>query len=359
MEKAILYAGLATIVLISGCSTLGPKPVDPGHIGMPFSIDNSPSNPSPSGSIAKKVVIFDVDDGDFPAAKQAGLGLPIRDALDTKISNAGGRLVDRKLATELKEEIERAEMAGNKGTYRGAPVSDYAVRAHIAEVIFDSEFIEASTWKDDGKQHRRPPHCRYTSRVKVTVDIYSVPELDRTSLHGEGSESTSEETRSSECNRNSTSLLRKASEEAVTDVQEELQGFFAPAGSVTKAFSYKGDDSLVALKTTLTRGLGAKPGSKVKIYTVTIEGDRYEVASGEIGEPVVNSGAVVLINKADAHKVKIGDEVKIDYACPIWGCGFNKSLKDTYDRMTGATTESIEKSTTEGIEKRTTESIYP
>ncbi|MEQ6886999.1 hypothetical protein [Salicola sp. Rm-C-2C1-2] len=79
----------------------------------------------------------------------------------------------------------------------------------------------------------------------------------------------------------------------------------------------------MALKTSLTEQMGAESGTLVNILNVTGSGDTFKVAEGTIADPVVESGAVVVIDKADAETVEIGSRVKVDYSCSIAGCSFD------------------------------------
>ena len=313
-----IFAGL----LVGGCSTVN---IDPSSFENELQLPVSASNPSPKGSVSSKVVIFDVNAEHSPTAAQAQAGSPIQFALDGYINDAGAKLVDRDLAVQLKDEVIRAEMGG-AGAYGGAPIADYAVRTNITQASFGASFEEASTWRDDdGEVHRTPPSCNYSSRVAITVDVYTVPELTRVrSFRGEGSASGSEDARSSTCNANGTNLVRSAAEDAVYEIQEDLKAFFSPVGYVLTGYKTREGDYI--LKTTLTKEFGAVPGKGVKVITVTAEGDRYEVAAGKVGNPVVRSGAFVVIDEEAASKVRIGDEVRIDHSCSFMGCQADQML---------------------------------
>lgn len=320
-NNVLLGAGILAGLFLTGCA--GPHRVPPNP-GPEFAVEVSETNPNPTGASEKKVVIFEVSDGNIQAARQARLGAPIISTLNAKIVDAGGDLVNRSLAKKLKEEIQRAEMGGN-GAYAGAPIADYAVSSKITQASFGSEFRESYRWKDkNGKVHVEPPQCNYRAEVSITVDIYKVPELTRVkTLRGQGNESASEETRTSYCSASGGNLLHAAAVETVIDMQDQLQGFFAPVGYITQVYGF--EDKLLALKTTLTERLGAKPGANVLIYDVMPNGDRFQVAEGEIAEPVYGSGAFVVIEKKLANAVKVGNEVKLDFGCSFMGCQFDNA----------------------------------
>jgi hypothetical protein len=226
---------------------------------------------------------------------------------------------------QLKDEVIRAEMGG-AGAYQGAPVANYAVRTTVTGASFGAEFKEASRWTDDdGKTHVTPASCNYASRVGVSVDVYTVPELKRVkSLRGTGTQSASEDARNSNCNKGGPGLVRGAAEDAIYEIQEDLKAFFAPTGYVLHGFETS--EGKYILKTSLTKGIGAEAGKGVRIVNVTEEGDRYPVGEGKIAKPLVNSGAFVVVDEEVISRVRIGDEVRVDHSCSIMGCKLDKTL---------------------------------
>lgn len=310
-------------VLAAGCAS-APK-VTQEHLTNVMDLPVSASNPSPRGADVSKVVIFDVDTSKSTTADKAEAGEPIRFAIDGYLNDAGAELVDRTLASELKDEVLRAEMGG-AGAYKGAPVADYAIKTTVTQASFGSSFTEASSWvDDDGDRHTSPPKCNYSGKVNVSVDVYTVPELTRIkSFRGQGSESASEETRNPRCPANGGNLVRAAAKDSVYDVQEDLKAFFSPTGYVLEG--YETSEGKFVLKTSLTADLGAKAGGNVRLVNVTADGDRYPVGEGRIGDPVVRSGAFVVVDDEVISKVRVGDEVRIDHSCSFMGCNMDATL---------------------------------
>lgn len=319
LTLSVVIAG----VLAAGCSSV-PK-VTQEHLTDAMDLPVSASNPAPRGADVSKVVIFDVDTSKSTTADRAQAGEPIRFTIDGYLNDAGAELVDRTLALELKDEVLRAEMDG-AGSYRGAPVANYAIKTTVTQASFGSSFTEASSWIDKkGKRHTSPPKCNYSSKVDVSIDVYTVPELNRVkSFRGQGSESSSEETRNSNCPANGGNLVRAAAQDSVYEVQEELKAFFSPTGYVLEG--YKTSEGKFVLKTSLTSDLGAKAGGNVRLVNVTADGDRYPVGEGRIGDPVVRSGAFVVVDDEVISKVRVGDEVRIDHSCSFMGCNMDKTL---------------------------------
>jgi hypothetical protein len=310
-------------LLASGCSSI--EKINPADLNNEMELPVSASNPSPKGAVVRKVVIFDVDTSAAATADRAQAGEPIRFAIDGYLNAAGAELVDRTLAAELKEEVLRAEMGG-AGAYKGAPIADYAVKTTVTRASFGSSFTEAKSWvDDDGDRHVTPPKCNYSGKVEVSVDVYAVPELNRVkSFRGKGTESASEETRNTRCDASGSNLVQAAAQDSVYEIQEELKEFFSPTGYVLSG--YETAEGTYVLKTSLTKNLGAKPGSGVRLVNVTGEGDRYPVGEGTIGEPVVRSGAFVVVDDEVISKVRIGDEVRIDHSCSFLGCAMGNTL---------------------------------
>lgn len=322
MIKKSLVLGVVAGLSLGGCATVEVNPLDLNNrVKLPLSV----TNPSPDGAVTSKAVIFEVDTSNASVAEESEAGSSIQFALDGYINDAGAELVDRNLAAQLKDEVIRAEMGG-AGAYQGAPVADYAVRTTVTSASFGAEFEEASRWTDDdGKVHVTAPSCNYASRVGVSVDVYTVPELERVkSLRGSGSSSASEDARNANCSKGSPSLVRKAAEDAVYEIQEELKAFFAPTGYVLHGFETS--EGKYILKTSLTRSIGAKEGKSVRIVNVTEDGDRYPVGEGKIAKPLVQSGAFVVVDEEVISRVRIGDEVRVDHSCSIMGCQLDQTL---------------------------------
>lgn len=323
MRKTLALGTIMAGVLAAGCSSV-PK-ISQAQLTNKMQLPVSASNPSPRGAEVSKAVIFDVDTSAAQTADDAQAGEPIRFAIDGYLNDAGAEMVDRTLATELKDELLRAEMGG-AGSYKGAPIADYAVKTTVTQASFGSSFSEARSWVDDkGKRHTNPAKCNYAGKVAISVDVYTVPELNRVkSFRGEGSESASEETRNSNCSATGGNMIRAAAIDSVYEIQEELKAFFAPIGYVLNG--YEISENEFVLKTSLTSDLGAKPGRGVRLINVTAEGDRYPVGEGKIADPVVGSGAFVVVDDEVISKVRIGDEVRIDHSCSFMGCDMDMML---------------------------------
>ncbi|SOB77109.1 hypothetical protein SAMN04488490_2873 [Marinobacter sp. LV10R510-11A] len=323
MRSTLTLSVVIAGVLAAGCSST--PIVKQEHLTDIMDLPVSASNPSPRGADVSKVVIFDVDTSNSGTADKAQAGEPIRFAIDGYLNDAGAELVDRTLAAELKDEVLRAEMGG-AGAYKGAPVADYAIKTTVTQASFGTSFTEASSWTDDdGKRRTTPPKCSYSGKVSISVNVYTVPELTRVkSFRGQGSESSSEETRNSNCPANGGNLVRAAAKDSVYEVQEELKAFFSPTGYVLEG--YKTSEGKFVLKTSLTSDLGAKAGGNVRLINVTADGDRYPVGEGRIGDPVVRSGAFVVVDDEVISKVRVGDEVRVDHSCSFMGCNMDSTL---------------------------------
>ncbi|MEQ6886422.1 hypothetical protein [Salicola sp. Rm-C-2C1-2] len=198
----------------------------------------SDSGSPPTEAPVRNVVIFDVDEGGFATARRADLGRWLRRALDETLTDAGRTLADRNLAQVLKEETERAEM-GNAGTYEGAPIAGFAVRTKITQADFSQEFNPAYT---NFAGFDVSAECEYASCVKVTVDVYTVPELERVKdFRNQASGSKSEEVDTeSDCREMDPRMLRRTSRDAMAGLRESLQNYFASPGHVLAAYDWNG-----------------------------------------------------------------------------------------------------------------------
>lgn len=320
LKRGSVAVGALAATLLSGCASTGLDNLGEYKKSELPEAEKMPSQAEIENG-ESKVVIFEVQDGDIPEAKQARVGSALTGELEKFIDRAGAELVDRGVAQKLKDEIRRAEMEGSTG-YDGPPVGDFAVRGKISQASFGSDFTEARTWTDDdGKTHRSPPQCTYNATVTANLAVYSLPSLDTAkSVQAEGSVSTSEETRNSNCNAGGDGLLREAAQEAVQVKRDVLQNFFAPKGYVVERRALEDDN---VFRVSLGEEYGAKEGADVRIFK-TVEStnpltgettvESRKVAEGVITNQVNSDTSWVRVGEPEAaNKVRMGHQVKIHY----------------------------------------------
>lgn len=320
LKRGAVAIGALTVTFLSGCASTG---LD--NLGQYKKSELPKAEEMPSTAEIQngqsKVVIFEVQDGDIPEATQAKVGSALTGELEKFINSAGAELVDRSVAQKLKEEIRRAEMEGSTG-YDGPPVGDFAVRGKISQASFGSEFTEARRWTDDdGDSHYTPPQCTYTAVVTANLTVYSLPSLETaTSVQAEGSVSTSEETRNSNCNAGGAGLLRGAAQEAVQVKRDVLQNFFAPKGYVLERRALEDDN---VFRVSLGEQYGAKEGAEVRIFK-TVEStnpltgeattEERKVAEGLVTNQVNSDTSWIRVGEPEAaQKIRMGHQVKIHY----------------------------------------------
>ena len=125
-----------------------------------------------------RVIVLEVDVSSADIAKKAKLGKVIRNKTESLLSDAGVKVVDRKLAKKLQKEIQLAEIKGNHG-YKGPEIADFSVTGQVVFSNFSTRYSAASRWVDKkGKAHYVPAKCHYKAEIEATLKIHALPSLD-------------------------------------------------------------------------------------------------------------------------------------------------------------------------------------
>lgn len=326
MKNRCLILLLAAASLMSGCATtiknLGEYKSSPM-----MEADILPT-PEQMESTRTKVVVFDADDG---AVRQRDTtsGAVMTRSVESVLSHGGVEIIDRSLATALRDEVTLAEAKGT-GEYSGPAVAAYALKPVLSNANYFTSFTQAARYCDPKtkKCFVIPPSCSHSASMNGSVRIYEVPSLrllNTVAVSGGASYSTE----TNYCEKSADiakQLINQAIENGVNNYRTDLQNLFAPKGYVVEKRTL---GSKVIFKVMFGQSQGAKSQNKLKFYTLRREENAFtkkvdyeeiQVAEGVISDQIsANYCWVVPDDKDDAKKIRLGDYVKIFYERSFFG----------------------------------------
>ncbi|MCE2681040.1 MAG: hypothetical protein LW629_11515 [Burkholderiales bacterium] len=227
-----------------------------------------------------KVVVLDVDDqsvrGRFPDA-----GLLKARKLEEVLSEGGTEVVDRSLASRLRQELSLAEV--------------------------QCTYIKAT--------------CAYSGNASGGIRVYELPSLRQVAnFNLKGSTYSSE---GGYCRNDFNTLgavMRGAVEDAVYDNRVELKNLFAPKGYVSEKRIL---DRRVIFKVMLGRSSGVNPGDRVTFFTLRkkenrltkkLEYEEQTLTTGVVSDKVADELAWVLPDDLPkAEQIRLGDYARVQY----------------------------------------------
>ncbi len=285
-----------------------------------------------------KIVVFAFDENNIETAKQSDLGNSVANNVENVISkNRLGELVDRKAASKLQKEIELAEMK-KTGAYKGPIVADYAISGAISNAGFTSKYSSGSTYYNP--QSRQlvsiPPKYTYSSDVAGNLKVYELPSLAVIeSIEFKGKKSRSEAVQQDgglalgaiqiggkkvDGATRDDSLVRKAGDDAISEIEIDLKNFFAKKGYILEKRTL---DNKAIFKISLGSLDGLKQNDKFEVIgqyetenaiTNQVEIERRVIATGSVSEIVdPKTSWVVMDDAKKAETIRLGDSVKMKY----------------------------------------------
>lgn len=287
---------------------------------------------------APKIAVFALDENDNQVATQSGIGNSVANNVENILSkNRLGEIVDRKAAGKLQKEISLAEM-NKTGSYKGPAVADYAISGSISNAGFTSKYSEGRLSIDPKTRQVTtiPPRYTYSSDVAGNLKIYELPSLAvADSIEFSGRKTRTENVQQNgglslgalqiggnkaEGAKRDDSLVRKAGEDAISEIEVDIKNFFAKKGYILEKRTY---ENKAIFKITLGSLDGLKQGDKFEItgqyesenaLTNQIEVERRIIASGVISDRIDPKTSWVIIEddkKTDA--IRLGDTVRMKY----------------------------------------------
>lgn len=275
---------LSTMMVLSGCQLTGPNvtAICTPDMEVPLATAQVESKSSDD----RKVIVLPVDIS-FQDSADKKLKAVMRNELESQISKTGSKLVDRKIANKLKDEIKLAEQSGRYNT-KGVPIADYAIITEIIGSELNKSHEEAHTATNilTGDEYLVPASCSYNVDVTAVVKVVTLPEMSLVQrIELEGDHSSKTDTRDSRCPISSASyanLASKAAMEAV-DFNKDLQHLLAPTAPVLEV---RQCETGTMAKVGIGSEKNIQPNDKVEFATL-IKNAEGEIETFPIGEGTV------------------------------------------------------------------------
>ncbi|MEZ9595303.1 hypothetical protein AB4298_11735 [Shewanella sp. 10N.261.52.F9] len=308
-----------TIVALSISLLLGACASSPENICHPSTTVNIESSDVPTKKSAeKKYIVLPVDiNFDEPAADK--IKTTLINQLESQLNESGVQVVDRKLASKLKNEIKLAEQSGRYNT-TGIPIADYAIITEVTMSELSSSHNETRYYENkDGERKKIPASCDYTVKFAAIAKVVSLPDMaliKRIELDGDDSFST--ETTNSRCpisNAQYSGLALAAATESI-EHDAELKELLAPSAPVLEL---RHCESGPMVKIGMGSKTNIQPDSEVT-FANAIKNSEGEIETFSVGEGEVVDIPMhgikpdyswVMIDEETALKIKRGDEARI------------------------------------------------
>ncbi len=285
-----------------------------------------------------KIVVFSLEENANQVAVQAGLGASIANGLENVLTkNRLANLVDRNAALKLQKEIQLAEM-NKTGAYKGPQIADYAISGAISNAGFTKKYNSASNYFDAKSQTfvSIPPSFSYKSEVSGNIKIYELPSMavvDNVEFSGTSSRKENVQQngglslgalriggQETEGANRDDSLVRKAGQDAVSDIEVDIKNILAKRGYILEKRTL---EKKTIFKITLGSSSGLKHGDKLEIIgeyetenpiTQNLEVERKIISEGIVTDLIdPKTSWIVLSDEKKASQIRLGDSVKMKY----------------------------------------------
>jgi len=284
-----------------------------------------------------KIVVFKLEENEIEVAKQASLGKSIANDIENIIGqNRLGKIIDRKANKKLEEEIKLSELK-SLGSYKGPTTADYAISGAISNASFSSKYSSGYTYFDtSGRLISIPPRYTYESQISGNIKIYELPSLnvseviefeDRASrvenvkrTGGFGFGAIQIGGKQEEGATRDDGLVRIAGSKAISEIEVKLKNIFAKKGYILEKRIL---GSKIAFKISIGSKDGIKAGDKFEVMgkyetqnpiTNETEIESKIIAKGVISKQInPKTSWVVIDNKKQAAKIRLGDIIKLKY----------------------------------------------
>lgn len=327
---------LTLLLLITSCSTTIRNFDDYQKQFLPKTT-YMPSRESIAGK-APKIVVFALDDNNNEIATQSSLSNSLANNVENILSkNRLGEIVDRKAATKLQKEIALSEM-NKTGSYKGPVIADYAVSGAISNAGFTSKYSNGSTYfNPQSKQMVSvPPKYTYTSDVAGNLKIYELPSLAVVgSIEFNAKKSRSEAVQQDggfalggiqiggkkvDGSKRDDSLVRKAGEEAISDIEVDIKNFFAKKGYILEKRIL---ENKAIFKISLGSEDGLRQEDKLEVsgqyenenaLTNQVEIEHRIITNATVADHIEPKVSWIVISDAKKiDSIRLGDTVKLKY----------------------------------------------
>nr|WP_255555528.1 hypothetical protein [Enterovibrio paralichthyis] len=305
---------------MTGCISV--KEVCPPNTQIDIETSKTPAKTSDD----IKVIVLPVDMA-FDDVAKGRLQTVFRNDLEAVVEKSGAKMVDRKLANKLKNEIKLAEQSGRLNT-KGVPIADLAILTEVTASDLSYSFTERKEkTNDEGETKVYPAHCDFRTEVKAVAKVVSLPEMEVIQrIEFSSTDYFESETNNSRCpisNAQYTSMASDAASDAVKH-NFELQKLLAPSAPVTEM---RQCEAGTMVKVAMGSGKRIKPGADISFSQVfkSEEGDieTYTIGDGYVVQheldAVKPSFSWVAIDEELSLKLRKGDTAKlVPEECAVW-----------------------------------------
>jgi hypothetical protein len=249
-----------------------------------------------------KVIVTPVEGGDFHAARHAQIDALLARGLERAVDEAGGEVIDRALASRLKDELRLAEARGS-GVFEGPAVAHFAVKPSFDKVAINSLREEKGILSKLVSKKDEPPTYKHQLVVEGSVRIYELPNMKLVQTL-QFAEPFTEQNASSNL-PNADARLREAFEKAFVRIRSDFKNLVAPRGAVMRKGMTEGG---VVFQVMIGREHRVEPRGNVKIVSVSASGEETPVAEATVTPDVAARSAWVSVGDPQAAaKVREGD----------------------------------------------------
>jgi hypothetical protein len=265
-----------------------------------------------------KVVVFEAEGG---RATNTQLGEAFAKAVENELEEAGAEIVDRNLATKLKDELKLTESSGAE-SYKGPQVAQYAIRIKVNLAEYDTKYHKEAFWTDK-KGDRHIEHLAYNANqanIEGKIYLYELPNLRLVATIDVNENLSVNDPISGRKAQARVALLKTAVSTAVSNSGFELKNLIAPKGYVSER---RTDGSKSIFKVLIGRAQGIKQGDKVVIYSLRKETNaltgneqmkEVSITEGTVSNQINDTASWVIPENTDTSmQVRLGDFVRVKY----------------------------------------------
>lgn len=283
-----------------------------------------------------KVVVFDFENSD-QLSKNFNLGEVGVWTMEKMLSESGYvKILDRKLAGKLKEEISLSEIH-ETGSYTGPKIADYAIIGKISNASFSSKLVNAldkisvlkTIVSPELSEIKTQKEYEYTADVSGTIKIVSIPSMDVVKIINFNKKLVTNESAVAEnmdilffhsskikkAKSTDVVVLSNAVKDGIMQNWDNVFEKMSPKGYVLEKRIHSKDSKLSLFKINLGKEQGIKVGDVIKfpIFNKDIEGEEFldiGVVTDVVGKDI---SWVMVKDYKNAAKIKLGSRIFIGF----------------------------------------------
>ncbi|WP_440876294.1 hypothetical protein [Thalassotalea sp. PLHSN55] len=275
-----------------------------------------------------KVLVLDAEERN-DLAKSSFAGSAMIGSLDNLLHQAGVELVDRSIATKVKNEIIAYETSGEYDSPL-LDLVDVSILPVITSATFNYEFKEGHEAKNiiTGKQTWVKPSCSFKATVAGVAKTYKLPELKLASqVELSGVSEISRDARSSSCKISTNEkqgLIAQAAKQSIRNYKQIIQNEFSPKGYVIQ---YKVLNEKHFIQINIGENKKLVEGSSIQFVkqvknTNDLTGessiDNVTIGEGDVTNLIQTKTAWVNVEPEVASRLSLGDIAQVEFKKGAW-----------------------------------------